>query len=162
MEENSVNMNTGIEEPGTPPERTFTQAEVDALIGRRLAKAMKGMPGEEDLSAFRAWQKERREQSEELEAVKKERDEARAELERSRRERLLMGKGLNAEEAEFYAFKLGRLVTEERSFEQAAEDFFREARPAGRMRVELGARLGGDGRPATANETMNSLIRGKR
>ena len=158
MEEDNINLSTtGEETPG----RTFTQAEVDALIGRRLAKAMKGMPGEEELNAFRAWQKERREQGSELAALKKERDEARAELERSRREMLLLGKGLNAEEAEFYAFKLGRQVTEERSFEQVTEDFFKDARPAGRMRVELGARLGGEGRPATANETMNSIIRGK-
>ena len=42
--------------PEPTPEKTFTQAEVDAMIGKRLAKAMKGMPSEEELTAYRAWQ----------------------------------------------------------------------------------------------------------
>ena len=36
--------------PEPTPEKTFTQAEVDAMIGKRLAKAMKGMPSEEELT----------------------------------------------------------------------------------------------------------------
>ena len=42
--------------PEPAPEKTFTQAEVDAMIGKRLAKAMKGMPSEEELTAYRTWQ----------------------------------------------------------------------------------------------------------
>ena len=41
--------------PEPAPEKTFTQAEVDTLIGKRLAKAMKGMPSEDELTAFRTW-----------------------------------------------------------------------------------------------------------
>ena len=39
-------------EPESTPVKTFTQEEVDAMIGKRLAKAMKGMPGEEELNAI--------------------------------------------------------------------------------------------------------------
>lgn len=41
--------------PEPTPEKTFTQAEVDAMIGKRLAKAMKGMPSEDELTAFHTW-----------------------------------------------------------------------------------------------------------
>ena len=37
--------------PEQPPVKTFTQEEVDAMIGKRLAKAMKGIPSEEELTA---------------------------------------------------------------------------------------------------------------
>ena len=37
-------------------ERMFTQAEVDELIGRRLAEESEKYPGPEELAAFHAWQ----------------------------------------------------------------------------------------------------------
>lgn len=37
-------------------EKTFTQAEVDALIAQRLARERKKYPGAEQLAAFAAWQ----------------------------------------------------------------------------------------------------------
>ena len=41
--------------PEPTPAKTFTQEEVDAMIGKRLAKAMKGIPSEEEIAAYRAW-----------------------------------------------------------------------------------------------------------
>lgn len=41
--------------PEPSPAKTFTQEEVDAMIGKRLAKAMKGIPSEEELTAYRTW-----------------------------------------------------------------------------------------------------------
>ena len=50
-----INNPTPAPAPEPAPEKTFTQAEVDTLIGKRLAKAMKGMPSEEEMTAFRTW-----------------------------------------------------------------------------------------------------------
>ena len=36
-------------------EKTFTQAEVDALIAQRLARERKKYPSAEELAAFNAW-----------------------------------------------------------------------------------------------------------
>ena len=36
--------------PEPTPAKTFTQEEVDAMIGKRLAKAMKGIPSEEEIA----------------------------------------------------------------------------------------------------------------
>ena len=39
-----INNPTPAPAPEPAPEKTFTQAEVDTLIGKRLAKAMKACP----------------------------------------------------------------------------------------------------------------------
>ena len=56
MSEPNTNQNPN---QATPPEpssaKTFTQEEVDAMIGKRLAKAMKGIPSEEEITAYRTW-----------------------------------------------------------------------------------------------------------
>lgn len=41
--------------PETAPEKTFTQAELDNIVGKRIAKAMKGVPEKEELDAFYKW-----------------------------------------------------------------------------------------------------------
>ena len=43
-------------ENAAPQERTFTQAEVDALIASRLEEERAKYPGAEELAAFHAWQ----------------------------------------------------------------------------------------------------------
>ena len=44
------NINTpGAEGEGSQPEKTFTQAELDAIVAKRLARATKGMPDETDI-----------------------------------------------------------------------------------------------------------------
>lgn len=155
--------------PEPVPEKTFTQAELDSIVGKRIAKAMKGMPGEEELTAFRAWKESQQTEKEHWDTLTRERDEsktalaeAQAKVEQFEREKLLLGKGVPAEDVDYYVFKIGKLVTDTVDFEKAAEVYLKDNPPAGTVRVDLSAPLGG-GQPAkTANETMNSLIRGAR
>lgn len=57
---------TLIEEEITTPvaeaktEKTFTQAELDELIKKRLERATKDMPSKEDLTAYKKWQDEQK------------------------------------------------------------------------------------------------------
>lgn len=152
--------------PELTPEKTFTQAEVDTLIGRRLAKAMKGMPDEAELTAFRAWKENQQSEQDRVNTLTSERDTARtqltaaqAEIEQYKREKLLLSKGVPANDVDYYAFKIGKMVTDSKTFEQAAEDFFKE-NTTGKVHVDLGAPLGGSSLHKTANEQMNALIRG--
>ena len=46
----------GAESTAQQQERTFTPAEVDAMIAQRLARERKKYPGPEELAAFYAWQ----------------------------------------------------------------------------------------------------------
>ena len=152
--------------PEPTPEKTFTQAEVDTLIGRRLAKAMKGMPDEAELTEFRAWKENQQSEQDRVNTLTSERDTARtqltaaqAEIEQYKREKLLLSKGVPANDVDYYAFKIGKMVTDSKTFEQAAEDFFKE-NTTGKVQVDLGAPLGGNSLQKTANEQMNALIRG--
>lgn len=152
--------------PVVPPEKTFTQAELDTIVGKRLAKAMKGMPSEEEMKDYRAWKESQQTEKDRWDNLTKERDTARteltaaqAELEQYKREKYLLGKGVPADDVDYYAFKIGKLVTETMDFEKAAEAYLKENPPAGTVQVDLSAPLG-TGQPAkNENEMMNSLIR---
>lgn len=155
--------------PEPAPEKTFTQAELDSIVGKRIAKATEGMPGEEELTAFRAWKESKQTEKERWDTLTKERDESRtalaeaqAKVEQFEREKFLLGKGVPAEDVDYYAFKIGKLVNDTTDFRKAAEGYLKDNPPAGTVQVDLSAPLGG-GQPAkTTNETMNSLIRGAR
>lgn len=168
------NTNTETTTPATEPEtttqeRTFTQAELDAIVGRRMDAAMRGVPSKEELQAFRTWKESQQSEQERWNTITAERDAARteltaaqAEIEQYKREKLLIGKGVPTEDVDYYAFKIAKLVTDTVDFEAAANQYLKDNPPAGTARVELSAPLGGGQPPKTANETMNSLIRGAR
>lgn len=160
--------------PAQPTEKTFTQAELDSIVGRRLAKAMKGMPAEEELTAFRVWKESQQTEKERWDALTKERDESRtaltaaqAELEQYRREKFLLSKGVPADDVDYYAFKIGKIVTDDTDFEKAAEQYMKDRAPKEpekptTIRVDMAGSLSGGAAVKTANEQMNSLIRGAR
>lgn len=149
------------------PAKTFTQEEVDALVGKRLAKAMKGIPSEEELKAFREWksgqqteQERWQKLTEENEANKTALADAKAELEQNRREKFLIAQGVSADDVDYYSYKIGKMVTDELTFEKAAEQYLGEKKQTPKVRVDLAAPVNGGSNPNTANETMNALIRG--
>ena len=149
------------------PEKTFTQAELDAIVSRRLAKAQKGMPDEAELSEFRTWKANQQTDQQRMSTLTQERDSARTELaeaqakvQKFEREKILIAKGVPAEDVDYYAFKAGQLVSESKTFEQAVEEVLK-SRPA-QVKVDFGAPLGGDAAPKNPNEAMNALIRGAR
>lgn len=159
--------------PETSPEKTFTQAEVDAIIGKRVAKATKGMPSEKELTAFRAWKESQQTEKERWDTLTTERDTARteltaaqAELEQYKREKFLLGKGVPAADVDYYAFKIGKLVDDKTDFETAAEAYLKEhapqqpETPKGTIRVDLGGPLNGS-HPQTLNDIINNRLRGR-
>lgn len=145
-------------------EKTFTQAEVDAIITRRLAKEKKGMPDEAELTAFRAWKDSQQTEQQRWEALTKERDDAKNDLtaalgkvEQYERERLLLSKGIPAEDVDYYAFKAGKLVSDTKTFEQAAEEVINARKPQANnesVRIDFGAPLNGGAPTMTVDEIM--------
>ncbi len=148
--------------PGSGGEVTFTQAQVDALVAREKAKAeakaKKGMPSAEELAAFRAWQADHQSDEDKLGSAIKERDEARAKVEQYERERVLLSKGVPAEDIDYYAYKIGKTLTEGKDFKTAAEEYL-AAHPINTVKVDTGAALGSGPVSKTTNEQMNTVIR---
>lgn len=162
---------TPVTEPITPSEKTFTQTEVDAIVVKRLAKAMKGMPDEAELTAFRGWKENQQTEQERWNTLTTERDtarnelsSARAELEQMKREKILISKGVSTDDVDYYAYKIGKMVTDEKDFEQAATEFFaeKEHNSTSTVKVSFGGGFGDGGVKKSANDEMNALIRGAR
>lgn len=150
--------------PEPTPEKTFTQAEVDAMIGKRLAKAMKGMPSEDELSAYRSWKESQQTEQEKWNDLTRERDESRAaltsaqaELEQLKREKYVLSKGLSGEEAEFIAFKAGKMVDDKTTFEQAVDALTADRK---KTTFDWTAPVGEGSKKTGENDAMNALIRG--
>lgn len=154
--------------PANPPEptpaKTFTQEEVDAMIGKRLAKAMKGIPSEDELNAYRTWkdsqqteQDRQAKRDKELADSKTALTAAQSELEQLKREKYVLSKGLTGENAEFIAFKAAKLVDDKTTFEQAVDQLTKNRQEA---TFDWTAQAGGGSKEEAVNAAMNSLIRG--
>lgn len=146
-------------------EKTFTQAEVDALIARRVAREKKGMPSAEELEAFRTWQSNQQTDAEKITKLTGERDTAQsalstanAKIEQYERERFLLQSGIPADDVDYYAFKIGKLVTDDKPFEEAAKEYLKE-HTSRRARVDTSASVGGGTSKPNPNDAMNDIIR---
>lgn len=166
--ENSANQNPAPQQQSQPqgqqPDsglRTFTQEQLDAIIARERSKATKGWFTAEQMAA----------KDTSISSLTTERDNARSDLAKLQEqldalqhEKFLAGKGVPSEMLEFYAFKINKLVTDKKTFEQAAEEYIKDNPPAGTVRMSTGGGVnnGGGSKPKTPNEQMNALIRGAR
>ena len=162
--------NPAVQEPtpGNGGEVTFTQAEVDALISkekaRAVAKATKGMPSEEELTAYRTWKDGQAGEKDSWDKLTGERDTlagkltaAEAERDQLKRDLYLAQKGLTGEEAEFIAFKAGKMVDDKTTFEQAVDALTAERK---KTTFDWTAPVGGGSPKTRENDVMNALIRG--
>lgn len=161
MAEEIINGTEPVVEPAgnePEPEKTYTKKQLDAIVDRQVKKATAGMFSAEEIA----------DRDNNIKTLTSERDTAKAELEKlqaelnaSKQEKTLLGYGVSQEDAEYYAFKIGKLVTDKKTFEQAAEEFFKE-NPIKKARVDLAAPVGGGkGKTSssTSNDLMNDLIR---
>jgi hypothetical protein len=142
-----------------PNLRTFTQEQLDAIIQRERNKATKGWFTAEQMaekdSSISALTTER-------DNVKAENAKLQAEIDAFKNEKFLASKGIPAEMVDFYAFKIGKLVTDKKTFEQAAEEFIKDNPPANTVRMSTGGGVGGNNETKPdINATMNAIIRGQ-
>lgn len=165
MSEPNPNPNpTPAPSPEPSPAKTFTQEEVDAMIGKRLAKAMKGMPSDDELTAYRTWKDSQ--QTEQERQAKREKEfadnksaltAAQAEVQQLKREKYVLSKGLTGEEAEFISFKAEKMVDDKTTFEQAVDKLTENRQ---KVKFDWTAPAGGGSEKNNVNAAMNSLIRG--
>lgn len=159
-----INNPTPAPAPEPTPEKTFTQAEVDAMIGKRLAKAMKGMPSEEELTAYRIWQAGQAGEKERWDKLTGERDtlagkltSTESERDQLKRELYVLKKGVTGEEAEFIAFKAAKMVDDKTTFEKAVDTLTADRK---KTTFDWTAPVGSGSTKTGENDMMNALIRG--
>lgn len=161
-----VKETTAQQENPTPTteEKKFSQAEVDDLISKRLARERKKYPTDEELADWRNW-KETRQQGEEASAkaarelndYKTKYDYAIRELEQARNEMYLLANGVPGEDVDYYAYKIGKLTNEETTFEQAAQKYLEEKHIGG-MKVSTGVQVTGSA-AKSENDVINDALR---
>ena len=159
---NPTNNPTPVSEPS--PAKTFTQEEVDAMIGKRLAKAMKGIPSEEEITAYRTWKDRQQTEQERQAKMNKELADsksaltaAQAEIEQMKRDKYVLSKGLTGDDAEFIAFKAMKMVDDKTTFEQAVDKLTENRQ---KVKFDWTAPAGGGEKKDNINAAMNNLIRG--
>lgn len=169
--ENNTDMNQEQQEPiqqeegQQEEEKRFTQKDYDAAFSKGFAKGRKGMPSEEELTEFREWKKTQKTPAEKEADAQEELKAAKSDAEALKRENYLLRQGVSDEDLDYYAFKIGKLVTEDKDFETAAKEFLKEHKPekkgSASVRVDFGSRLNGanNGGRNTSNDQMNSLLR---
>lgn len=161
-----VKETTAQQENPTPTteEKKFSQAEVDDLISKRLARERKKYPTDDELTDWRNW-KETRQQGEEASAkaarelndYKTKYDHAIRELEQARNEMYLLSKGVPGEDVDYYAYKISKLTNEETTFEQAAQKYLEEKHIGG-MKVSTGVQVTGSA-AKSENDVINDALR---
>lgn len=87
-------------------EKLFTQADVDRIVGNRLARM------KQDLETSDTYRRER--------------DEARRELEEYKNSAFLKEKGVKADDMDYVTFKASKLMDDQTDFRQAVEKFLKE------------------------------------
>ena len=80
-----------------------------------------------------------------------------AELEALKRSYYVASKGLTGEEAEFIAFKAGKMVDDKTTFEQAVDALTADRK---KTTFDWTAPVGGGSTKTGENDVMNALIRG--
>ena len=147
-------------------ETLFTQEEVDRIVSQRLARARAGLPTEEEINGYREWKSKKHYTEEEYNTVVSERDAAvtardaaSSELAQTKQNAYLTSKGIDSEDVDYYGFKIRAMVTDGKTFEQAADEYI-TAHPTRKTVVDFGGDLGNGGNgKSTANAAMNALLR---
>lgn len=91
------------------PEKTFTQAELDRIVGERLARERAKVPSEDELKGYRDWKASQQTEAEKAAAREAELTRARTEAEALRRENAVIRAGVAAEDTDYVLFKVGKM-----------------------------------------------------
>ncbi len=160
-------------DPAATP-RTFTQEEVSALCAKEAGRAERailkqfGLSSKDGISDLLSQIQTAAGAASALQTVTGERDtykskyeSACAELSGLKNTAELAKYGItDPDEAEFYAYKIGKLTGEGKDFAGAAAEYFAQ-HPVNRARVTLMHEGGGDGKTNTLNDRVNRMLRGE-
>lgn len=123
------------------------QGKLDAEI-----KKHEGAPSTDDFASL----------TKERDTAKTELAAAQAKVQQYEREKLMLSKGVSADDVDYYVFKAAQLVSDTKTFEQAADEFIAAHKPQNKVVLNLGGSLQPGGKSENANDAMNALIRGAR
>jgi len=107
--ETENNAGNAEQQETTEQEKTFTQAELDKLIGERLKREKSKQPPKEELEAFNKWKKSQQTEQEKLEEERKEFESVRQELSRLKNGNEVLKSGVDSSYADYVTFEVGKM-----------------------------------------------------
>lgn len=91
-------------------EKTFTQAEVDDIVKKRLAKATKNQLSKEEIDAFKKYQDDKKTQQEKYDDLVKEDGKKTTTISNLKMENAVLKAGItDQDEIEFIVYKVGKM-----------------------------------------------------
>ena len=173
-EMNETSVQTTNTEPAENNTRTFTQDEVSALCAREAGKAERailkqlGLAGKSELAGFVERIQHSANTDTALSTVTGERDSYKAKYESAVAELTTIKNAAelakygvtDPEDAEYYAFKIGKMVSKDKDFAAAAAEYF-QAHPFNTARVSVVTENRGGGHTGNLNDMMNKKLRGE-
>ena len=116
----TVEETTETKQEEVKEEKTFTQAELDDIVEKRLAKVKKGIPSKEELQQYNQWKESQKTEAEKNAEKEKENQKILAERDNLKRENLLLRKNVKLEDIDYVLFKVSK---QEGEFEENLEQF---------------------------------------
>lgn len=101
--------NTEATNTNNTPEKTYTQAEVDAIVNNRLARERKNAPSAEDMKAFKEWKKNSQTDAEKYSEMEATLKASQAELTALKNQQSVTKAECKPEFAEFVADKVAKM-----------------------------------------------------
>lgn len=149
---------------------TFEQAE--EIANNRAEKASRaalasfyrqqGLSEEQITTAIADFKAKQKAQQPDVDTITRERDAAQKELQELKNEKILIGKGVKADDLDYVMFKVSKLVDDKTDFTKAAEKFLKENPKytgAGTYRVSTSTGSDNQDTGGSVNMNINDRIR---
>lgn len=91
------------------PEKTFTQADLDRIVGERLARQKKELPNDDELKGYREWKKTQQTEAEKAAETQKKLEALTIEAEALRHENAARKAGVNEKFIGYVTFEVGKM-----------------------------------------------------
>lgn len=111
---------------GNEPEKTFTQAELDAIVKERLARAAKGLPAKDELTAFKKWQEEQKAEGLKSDDKLKKLEEYEQKLQAYEQREKVRAANVEGRFIDFVVFEANRRMNKNTDFEAALKAYLAE------------------------------------
>lgn len=164
--------NGGSGQAGNTGGTTYSYEQAEEIANARASQAERaalanyfrsqGMTEAEITTAINDFKTKRQAQQPNVSQITQERDEALKKVSQYENEKILVGKGVKADDLDYVVFKVNQLVTDKKDFKAAAEEFLKSnPRFVGKTyQVSTGVSSGNAGNNVeTKNEQINNMIR---
>lgn len=163
----------GSQGSGNQNNGTYTYEQLDEIATSRSERAARsavadylrkqGLTEEEITAAIADYKEKKKSSQPDVSKIEQERDDARKEVQQMKNEKILLGKGVKAEDLDYVMFKVEKMVDDKTDFEKAAAKFLKDnprfSGGSSGYRFVSGSAGSGSESDGSKNASINDAIR---